>query len=105
MEKRISSRYILTVFVLLFSLLGWQAQANAADTSTKPPATQAAAININTASAGEIAAALNGVGEKRAEAIVAYREQNGPFKSLADLQNVKGIGEKVVEKNAPLIKF
>ena len=40
---------------------------------------------------------LNGVGQKKAEQIVAYREQNGPFKSvLKDLTKVSGIGEKTL---------
>ena len=45
-------------------------------------------------------ASLTGVGESKAQAIVAYRTENGPFKSSADLMNVKGIGERTVEKNA-----
>ena len=64
-----------------------------------------ATVNINSASADEIAATLTGVGVKRAEAIVAYRDQHGPFAALADLQNVKGIGEKLLEKNAARIAF
>ena len=56
-------------------------------------------VNINTASAEEIAQALNGVGESKAEAIVARREAHGPYKSADDLTAVKGIGPKTVEKN------
>lgn len=56
-------------------------------------------VNINTASASEIAAALVGVGESKAEAIVTYRKEHGPFKSADDLVLVKGIGEKTVAKN------
>jgi len=54
-------------------------------------------ININTATQSELQA-LNGVGEKTAAAIIQYREQNGMFKSVDDLVNVKGIGSKKVEK-------
>ena len=56
-------------------------------------------VNINTASAEEIAQALNGVGESKAAAIVARREAHGPYKSADDLTEVKGIGPKIVEKN------
>lgn len=56
-------------------------------------------LDINRASAAEIAAAMNGVGLTKAEAIVAYRDQNGPFKSVEQLVEVKGIGLKTVEKN------
>ncbi len=56
-------------------------------------------VDINSASASELAAAMNGVGLAKAEAIVAYRDQNGPFKSVEQLAEVKGIGLKTVEKN------
>jgi len=59
----------------------------------------AAPVDINTANAEEISKALEGIGLKKAEAIVAYRTQNGKFKSVNDLAAVKGIGEKTVEKN------
>tara|TARA_R110002050_G_scaffold57423_3_gene129004 strand:+ start:144309 stop:144653 length:345 start_codon:yes stop_codon:yes gene_type:complete len=54
-------------------------------------------ININTATQSELQA-LNGVGEKTAAAIIQYREENGMFKSVDDLVNVKGIGSKKVAK-------
>lgn len=57
-------------------------------------------VNINTASAAELADSLDGIGPKKAEAIVAYRTANGPFKIAEDLLKVKGIGEEVLRKNA-----
>lgn len=42
---------------------------------------------------------LNGVGEKKAQAIVEYRQKNGGFKTVDELVNVKGIGPKLLEKN------
>ncbi|MEL0084014.1 MAG: helix-hairpin-helix domain-containing protein [Gammaproteobacteria bacterium] len=59
----------------------------------------AAPVNINTATAVEIAESLNGIGEARAAAIVTYREKNGPFMSADQLLQVKGVGEKTLEKN------
>lgn len=59
-------------------------------------------VNLNTASLGELQR-LPGVGPKMAERILAYRQENGRFKSLADLDNVKGIGEKRMEKLGPLV--
>lgn len=56
-------------------------------------------VNINAASAEEIAAALNGVGISKAEKIVEYRELNGPFVHIDELVNVKGIGLRTVDKN------
>jgi competence protein ComEA len=61
-------------------------------------------LDINRASAAEIAAAMNGIGLTKAEAIVAYRDQHGPFKSIDQLAEVKGVGLKTVEKNRELIE-
>lgn len=58
-----------------------------------------AAVNINTADAEALQSELKGIGAQKAQAIVAYREANGAFNSADDLANVKGIGEKTVEKN------
>lgn len=58
-----------------------------------------APVNINTADAAALDAAMQGVGPKSAAAIVAYRAKHGPFKSVDDLVSVKGIGPKAVEKN------
>ncbi|MCH8976026.1 MAG: ComEA family DNA-binding protein [Proteobacteria bacterium] len=59
----------------------------------------AEAININTADKDTLMTVIKGVGEKRAEAIIAYREQNGPFKSIEELAEVRGIGASIVEAN------
>jgi competence protein ComEA len=56
-------------------------------------------VNINTATAAELAAAIKGVGDKKAAAIVAYRNEHGSFKSVDELKNVPGIGDKTVEAN------
>ena len=56
-------------------------------------------VNINTADAQSLAEAITGVGLKRAEAIISYRDQNGPFKSVDDLVQVPGVGEKTVERS------
>ncbi len=58
-----------------------------------------AAVNVNKADAETIAEELKGVGITKATAIVAFREQNGPFKTVEELTQVKGIGLKTVEKN------
>ena len=56
-----------------------------------------AAVNINTASVKELEA-LPGIGVKKAEAIVKYRDEHGKFKTKQDLAQVKGIGDKLLEK-------
>ncbi len=55
-------------------------------------------VNINTADAKTIADALNGIGIKKAEAIVSYRKEKGLFKAAEDLLKVSGIGAKTVQK-------
>ncbi len=63
------------------------------------------AVNVNTADASAIAEELNGVGAKKAQAIVDYREANGRFKTIESLTEVKGIGLKTVEKNRDVIEL
>jgi len=55
-------------------------------------------INLNSADVGQLQQ-LSGVGAKKAQAIIDYRNQNGKFNSIDDLQKVKGIGPKLLEKN------
>jgi competence protein ComEA len=62
-------------------------------------------ININNASAEQIASAMTGIGESKAKAIVEYRSSHGKFKSVQDLENVDGIGSKTVEKNKEKISL
>ena len=61
-------------------------------------------VDINTADAATIARELQGIGLSRAQAIVAYREKNGAFRSADDLRKIKGIGARVLEKNRANIK-
>jgi competence protein ComEA len=56
-------------------------------------------VDINSADAQALAGAIKGVGLKRAEAIVTYRDKNGPFATVNDLTNVQGIGEKTVQSS------
>ena len=56
-------------------------------------------VNVNTADAATIAAELTGIGMVRAQAIVEYREANGPFRTIDDLLEVSGIGPRVLEQN------
>ncbi|MGP0902152.1 ComEA family DNA-binding protein [Serratia sp. CY76391] len=73
--------------------------------SVMTKATEEAAVSINQATAEQLAAALSGVGLKKAEGIVRYREQNGPFTQVEQLQEVPGIGPALFEKNRTRLKM
>ena len=81
----------MRIFIILLALFSINAYA-------KP-------VNVNTADAKAISESLKGIGQKKAEEIVRYRTKNGAFESLNDLINVKGIGQKTIDKNASDILF
>ncbi|AJJ12079.1 competence ComEA helix-hairpin-helix repeat region domain protein [Yersinia rohdei] len=62
-------------------------------------------INVNSADAEQLAQFLNGIGKKKAEAIVNYREQFGPFTDAEQLLEVPGIGPSFLDKNSTKIKL
>ena len=59
----------------------------------------AGSVNINTADAKTLAKELKGIGMAKAEAIVKYRTEKGPFKSVDELKKVEGVGEATFESN------
>lgn len=63
-----------------------------------------AAVNVNTATAEELQS-LDGIGEVKAQAIVAYREENGDFNNLAELKEVDGIGSATAKDLADDVTF
>ncbi len=82
-------RSIFRTFITFVCLLPWLVFAGPVD--------------INTADAEQLSESLQGVGPAKAAAIVAYREEHGPFRTPEDLTNVKGIGDSLLEKNQGLI--
>lgn len=60
-------------------------------------------VNINQADAATMIENWKGIGEKKASAIISYREKNGPFSDINDLANVKGIGEGIIKNNRKLM--
>lgn len=64
-----------------------------------------ASVSINQADAEQLASVLKGVGLKKAESIVRYREQNGPFTQIEQLQEVPGIGPALFERNRARLKM
>jgi competence protein ComEA len=68
------------------------------------PAFASTPVNINTADATTLSQSLDGVGLAKAQAIIAWREANGPFGSADQLTEVKGIGPSLVERNRDAIQ-
>lgn len=96
---------LISIFAaLLFILSGATALAEDADTK-QDVQIAAITVNLNSASAQELADKLDGVGEVRAQGIVKYREDNGPFTSVEQLLEVKGIGMATLEKNRARIQL
>jgi len=62
-------------------------------------------VNLNSADAATLAKELDGIGPAKAQAIVEYRQKNGPFRSAEDLLKVDGIGDKVLEQNRSNIRL
>src|SRR5688500_6707727 len=62
-------------------------------------AVPAAQVNINTADAATLARELKGIGLKRAQDIIEYRQKHGSFRSVDELALVKGIGPAAISKN------
>ena len=93
---------IRTPLALLFAALilsltsGLALAGDAQETASE---VAAVSVNLNSASAEELAEKLDGVGPARAELIIKYREENGPFASVEQLLEVKGIGTATLEKN------
>ena len=79
-----------------------QSKSTTPKAATGAAATAAAPVNLNTATAEQLAT-IPGVGPKMAERIIDYRQKNGGFKKVEDLMNVSGVGEKSFLKMKPLI--
>jgi len=85
---------VLTLALILFPCL-LMAQNTSSSPKTK--------VNINTATVEELQT-LPGIGAITAQRIVEYRQTHGPFQKVEDLLNIKGIGEKKLEKIKPLVE-
>lgn len=93
---------------LLFACLASLSVVVSADEPAKPKtqsviteqqAAQSSTVNINTADAETLQGELTGIGKVKAEAIIEHRTANGPFASVDELLEVKGIGAATLEKN------
>lgn len=98
-------RTLLTCFFTIV-LLGLGAVGPTfAEKQGKPDKAVVSTVNINKADVQELTVALSNIGEKKAQAIVKYREEHGLFTSKEQLLNIKGIGETTLKKNEALISL
>lgn len=95
---------IMTIswLLLLLSISSIQPYLRGAEAVESSRNTAPWVINVNTASAEDIAA-IPGLGEKKSQAIIKFREKNGPFVKIEDLKRVDGIGDKLFEKIMPYV--
>lgn len=99
--------FITSVFVVLLAIVSPSlavAAESTTSTATGANAQVESTVNINTADATTLTA-LRGIGQKKAEAIVAWREANGSFKTVDQLLEVKGIGEAILEANREKLRL
>ena len=92
----------IAAIALSATSLSAQTKAPVAKATAGTTAAAAAPVNLNTATADQLAT-IPGVGAKMAERIINYRQKNGGFKKIEDLMNVSGVGEKSFLKMKPLI--
>ncbi len=95
---------ILTVsyLLLLLSITTIQPYLVMAETTEAVSKGEISVVNINAASADDMAS-VPGLGEKKSQAIVKFREKHGPFAKVEDLKRVDGIGDKLFEKIRPYV--
>lgn len=99
MFKQATTALLLTGAMLSCPVFA-EAEAQSSNTETVQTITQ---INLNTASAEQLIQ-LPGIGPKKAQAIIDYREQYGEFLLVEDIQNVKGIGKKAFARLESMLK-
>lgn len=101
MRNTVLSYLLLPLFTCLsFSLSAAPTSMPADPVPAVMPAQSAnSRVDLNTADAQTLQKALAGIGQAKAQAIVAYREANGPFTSVDELLEIKGIGKALLERN------
>ncbi len=99
MRKWLSALSLAALTSLSFSLLAAEPAKPAVDKPVVEQAAKVASVNLNTADAETLQRELSGIGLVKAKAIVEYREAHGPFASVDELLEVKGIGAATLDKN------
>ncbi len=107
-SRTLAGNIAMAVLVCLFAVhIGWRvyraSQPPAGHITLRPAPTVPVCLDLNAASAEELAC-LPLIGAFRARQIVAFRAAHGPFRAIADLSAVPGLGNKTIDQLAPLLK-
>lgn len=100
----IAAALVITITALLYSVFdspkynAIEAVIITTKSQTQEATVSADKININTAAANELSQ-LEGIGDKKAQAIIEHREKNGRFRTAEELTDVSGISASILEKN------
>jgi competence protein ComEA len=97
------ARFIAILLSILVISIPAHADSNRLQAKS-PPAETSARINLNKADVASLTGSFKGIGRRRAEAIIAYRESHHGFKSMEELAEVKGIGQRFVDRNRDKLK-
>ncbi|MDO6446868.1 helix-hairpin-helix domain-containing protein [Colwellia sp. 1_MG-2023] len=99
------NKQILTLIVIIFTFTSFQSIAiNEIKAAPNKATANILVIDINNAEPKDLVT-LKGVGMKKAQAIVTYRQTNGPFANIEDLLKVQGIGKHVLAENKSRLKL
>jgi len=104
--KQFFTLLVILSMVAVMGTAGFAASGEkvTAENQAKPGATADSRININTANS-EVLQTLPRIGPKMAQRIIDYRKENGNFKKIEEIMNVKGIGEKTFKGFEKMIKI
>lgn len=95
--------HLLLTAIYCCMLISSTSMATDLPLKTEQVQTTESKVNINTATAEELANKLNGVGLNKARLIVEYREKYGNFIAIEQLKEVKGIGQTILDKNLAIL--
>ncbi|HEA15429.1 MAG: ComEA family DNA-binding protein [Pseudoalteromonas prydzensis] len=97
-------KFLTLIVVVLGLAISLPSNAAVTKTEATESAEKSQLVNVNQATVEQLIQ-LPGIGKSKAQAIVDYRTKQGKFKSIADLAQVKGIGDKLIAKLEGKVKF
>lgn len=96
------AKFFATLLSLYVVTIPVQAETNLI--KSPPPKISSSKIDLNHADLSTLTGSFKGIGKKRAEAIIAYRDSHKGFKSYEELAEVKGFGQRFIDNNRDKLK-